>query len=234
MKTSLLFFFGAFFLCMGTDGAHAATLTPGCRTIGQSCKTYTDLVYNPSFGDSADDAIGSTISRPSTSLEIQIATLCCDGLSCINGRCAGSISCGTEGNICGPSGVQCCNGYQCTNNICEKCTGCDPKEDPTTEWRTDPKTFIRTRTFGVCICNTWKKIVESKCETGYYGNPLSGGISTPNPCTKCPTVDGTDIPSTTSGPGATKITDCYVPQGTTGQDETGKFRFNIKCNYVNP
>lgn len=90
-----------------------------------------------------------------------------------------------------------------------------------------------------------------RCNSGYYGTARSASSG----CTKCPsnaTCAGgngstfvcakgyyksgsscADCPNngTTSGTGATSISSCYIPRGTTGSDSTGTFKYVGNCYY---
>ena len=90
-----------------------------------------------------------------------------------------------------------------------------------------------------------------RCNSGYYGMARSASSG----CTKCPsnaTCAGgngstfvcakgyyksgsscADCPNngTTSGTGATSISSCYIPSGTTGSDSTGTFKYVGNCYY---
>lgn len=66
-----------------------------------------------------------------------------------------------------------------------------------------------------------------KCAQGYYGSPTEFNKT----CTRCPTSGG--IAGTTSGSGATSITECYIESGSTGSDSTGSFTYTGNCYYSN-
>lgn len=61
------------------------------------------------------------------------------------------------------------------------------------------------------------------CNKGYYKNDST--------CSRCPSSGG--VYGTTSGTGATAITQCYLPVGTTGSDSTGSFTYTGNCYYSN-
>lgn len=61
------------------------------------------------------------------------------------------------------------------------------------------------------------------CNKGYYKN---GSL-----CSRCPASDG--VYGTTSGTGATAITECYIPSGTSFTDSTGKWQYTTNCKYTN-
>lgn len=73
-----------------------------------------------------------------------------------------------------------------------------------------------------------------RCVTGYYGNPTTASSG----CSKCPLWTGVfgnsgfnaTVYGTTSGPGTTGVTGCYVPTGTY-YDATGTFKLTDNCQY---
>ncbi len=63
------------------------------------------------------------------------------------------------------------------------------------------------------------------CSAGYYR-----ASSTATSCTICPDSDDTGV--ATSAAGSVGVTNCYLPDGTTGSDETGSYVIDGgKCNY---
>ncbi|MDE5615554.1 MAG: hypothetical protein K2I81_01845 [Alphaproteobacteria bacterium] len=69
--------------------------------------------------------------------------------------------------------------------------------------------------------NTCTHCAEYTCDTGYYGT----ATATTNNCEACPqhrTAALTKIYGT-SVRGSTARTDCYLPDGTTGYDATGRW-----------
>ncbi len=66
-----------------------------------------------------------------------------------------------------------------------------------------------------------------KCARGYYGLPTELNKK----CTRCPSSGG--IYGTTSGSGATSITECYIESGSTGSDSTGSYTYTGNCYYSN-
>lgn len=61
------------------------------------------------------------------------------------------------------------------------------------------------------------------CNVGYYKYGST--------CSRCPSSGG--VYGTTASSGATAITACYLPSGTTGSDETGSFTYTSNCYYSN-
>jgi len=60
------------------------------------------------------------------------------------------------------------------------------------------------------------------CAKGYYKDGTS--------CARCPSSGG--VYGTTASTGATSITDCYLPSGTTFSDSTGSGTYTSNCYYV--
>ena len=158
---------------------------------------------------------------------ILLQNACQNGLVCYKGFCSSTIGCGRETDTYiphAPAGKECCSGYFDTKDgNCGKCpTSC--KDCGTTAWKASSTPGIETRTLGVCFCGKCTKIPQYRCTTGYY---QSGTDANPT-CEKCPDN------STTPSAGATSITKCFIAGGTTGEDDTGEYKFNNNCYYVNP
>lgn len=131
------------------------------------------------------------------------------------------------------------NDIACTQNCCDS-TG-------TTESSPNANHIITvtTKTENVtCATNSTGSNMVScriqgscKCEQGYYGNPtynmLNGGCT--GTCTRCPSSGG--VYGTTASSGATSITACYIPSGTTRSfsDSIGSGTETItsNCYYTN-
>ncbi len=81
-----------------------------------------------------------------------------------------------------------------------------------------------------------------RCARGYFSSTGKSSValsSGTNPrdlasqlgCTSCATyTNKTD--ATTTGPGATSVSACYVPAGHTETDTTGTWQFTANCNYT--
>ena len=69
-------------------------------------------------------------------------------------------------------------------------------------------------------------INEYRCAVGYYGNAEGTSSYNLTGCSPCP-IGGT------SEAGATSITGCYIPAGTTGSDSTGGYTYAEDCYYSN-
>lgn len=75
---------------------------------------------------------------------------------------------------------------------------------------------------GKCPANsTCSSATSFSCNKGYYKN---GSV-----CTRCPSSGGTY--GTTASSGATSVTSCYLPSGTTGSDSSGSFTYTGNCYY---
>lgn len=80
----------------------------------------------------------------------------------------------------------------------------------------------------VCSCSAGTAFngdVCEPCSIGYY-NDGSTDI-----CHQCPSYNGGY--GTTADSGTVDITDCYIPAGTTFNDETGSWTYTQNCNYKN-
>lgn len=102
---------------------------------------------------------------------------------------------------------------------CGKVTSCltcnSGYKKQTTYVNPDPTNTDCSVSFTTCIPN-------QECEKGYY--LLNGS------CERCPSSGG--VYGTTAGTGATNITECYIPAGTTLSDTTGEFTFSTDCYYT--
>ena len=76
---------------------------------------------------------------------------------------------------------------------------------------------------GVCPSNsTCTSATSFTCNKGYWKN---GSV-----CTSCPPSNYGGY-GTTASTGATSISECYLPAGTTSSDTTGTFQFTQKCYF---
>lgn len=148
-------------------------------------------------------------------------------------QCIGSG--GGGGNTTCTNTSQCYDGFYCkfttgSTGICTPypdcssgCPNCD-----TTTWTAHSdgyqKRTVATCNTTYCICS---KNTEYRCATGYYGTSTNG-ISG---CTRCPSSGG--VYGITASSGAKSITECYLPAGTTGSDNTGSFTYTGNCYYKN-
>jgi hypothetical protein len=74
-----------------------------------------------------------------------------------------------------------------------------------------------------CDCNTCNTTGTSyRCAADYYGTSTNGSTG----CTACPE-------SKSSAAGATAITSCYIPAGTTDEDTIGNYTYTSDCYYSN-
>lgn len=95
-----------------------------------------------------------------------------------------------------------------------------PDECPNTNW-----TNVSGQNYQV-RCNDSNSIsptCEYRCKIGYYGTGTS--------CTVCPPYGG--VYGTTTAPGTTARTGCYLPTGTAFSDTTGSGTYTGNCYYSN-
>ena len=108
-------------------------------------------------------------------------------------------------------------------NVCRK--SCDGTcSDCTTSAWTAGNTGYQKRTYAscntaTCVCT---KRTQYRCAAGYYGTSSNGTSG----CSRCPS-------NGSSTAGATAITSCYLPSGTTGSDSTGSYTYTANCYYSN-
>ncbi len=108
-------------------------------------------------------------------------------------------------------------------NVCRK--SCDGTcSDCTTSAWTAGNTGYQKRTYAscntaTCVCT---KRTQYQCAAGYYGTSSNGTSG----CSRCPS-------NGSSTAGATAITSCYLPSGTTGSDSTGSYTYTSNCYYSN-
>lgn len=124
-------------------------------------------------------------------------------------RCPDGTSVST-GEYC-PGSTKPCGG----NQFCLDCVS--------TGWE-HYVTGYESKTTADCISGKCYKTVSYRCATGYYGNNVNGATG----CTRCPTqynVIGT------SPAGSTKITDCYMPAGTTFNTTSGYGEWSVNSYY---
>ncbi|MBQ8293897.1 MAG: hypothetical protein IJX89_00735 [Alphaproteobacteria bacterium] len=127
---------------------------------------------------------------------------------------------------------------QCTENCCtEGTTVSAPDENHIILETTNTLTVTCATSrllHNTVVCSTKN---TCKCEQGYYGTPsYSFGLvigesgSCSGTCTRCPSSDG--VYGTTAAAGATSITECYIPSGTTFSDDTGSGIYTDSCHYT--
>lgn len=73
------------------------------------------------------------------------------------------------------------------------------------------------------------------CDTGYYGTPTYTYTERYGDyfagCYRCPSSGG--VYGTTAGPGATSVTECFIPSGNTFSDDSGSGEYSGDCYYTN-
>lgn len=127
------------------------------------------------------------------------------------------------------------NAAACTENCCDSPGTSTSEPDAnhiiTITTQTETVTCATSSTgTNLVMCRTTG---SCKCEKGYYGSPaynlLNGGCT--GTCTRCPASGG--VYGTTASSGATSITECYIPTGTSLSDTTGTYQFTGNCYYSN-
>lgn len=127
---------------------------------------------------------------------------------------------------------------QCTENCCTNgTTVSDPDENHIILETTNTLTVTcATSSTGSNFVHCNKKYT-CKCEQGYYGTPshdfgleIGDTGSCSGTCTRCPASGG--VYGTTAAAGATSITECYIPSGTTFSDDTGSGTYTNACYYT--
>ena len=115
-------------------------------------------------------------------------------------------------------------------NVCgTKCSSCTQQG-----WTTESNGIVQTQKTFKCDSDTnceCKYTYNYRCVTGYYGDLTSSTDSidiTKIKCTQCPAING--VNGTTSGPGKTKKTDCYISSNKTFTDGIGTYSFATTCN----
>lgn len=104
-----------------------------------------------------------------------------------------------------------------------------------------------------CPCSQYRTTYSCICDSGYFAPPA--GLNTKCRCVQCPVANSTCTSATsfrcnagyyknedsctacpnggTSAAGATSITSCYLPSGTTGTDSSGTYTYTLNCYYTN-
>ncbi len=96
--------------------------------------------------------------------------------------------------------------------------GLCPDECPSSDWSDVSGQNYQVRCNDDNLLNP---VCEYQCKIGYYGTGKS--------CTECPASGG--VHGTTSGAGATAITECFLPAGTAFSDGTGSGTYTDNCYY---
>ena len=131
---------------------------------------------------------------------------------------------------------QCAAGYTGSPSSCSSgCTACTT--GAWGAWSDYPAIGYGWRTRSNASCGT---DIEYRCAAGWYRTnsgtaPSCAPVPYCSGCTQCPDINASNgwSPNTiygTSAAGATAITGCYIPSGTTGiSDETGTFTADNNC-----
>lgn len=135
-------------------------------------------------------------------------------------NCTGrSCTCNTTTYVCASGGLElvcffdsdCGTGYVCTDNVCVACSGCTDCNN--VSWASYSTGYQR-QTTATCNCNTCTKTYAYRCAPGYYGSSTNGTSG----CTRCPTENNL---TGQSAAGASAVTGCYIPSGTSFSDSYG-------------
>lgn len=133
-------------------------------------------------------------------------------------------------NCCPPCSLE----IGATNNYDSSCTNsniCNCRSTSTTNSTshviTTTNKFFSTKCIGnTAYASCTSSLPTYSCEQGYYGRPTSSLSG----CTRCPSSGG--VYGTTASSGATDITECYIPSGTSGSDSSGSFTYTGNCYYT--
>jgi len=118
----------------------------------------------------------------------------------------------------------CSSDPACACSLCAKsgyCT-CDDGYYAKVTYGTD-NCFSDCDCSGVCPSNsTCTSATSFTCNKGHFKFGST--------CAPCPPT-GYGVGATTASTGATSMSECYIPAGTTSSDTTGTFQFTEKCYY---
>lgn len=112
----------------------------------------------------------------------------------------------------------------CTNN-CRCCT-----ESPMYRCSCNSGYYVKGQGEATCSCVKCP-VANSTCSSDSYFTCNKGYYKNGNTCSRCPSSGG--VYGTTSSSGATSITECYIPSGTSGSDASGNFTYTGNCYYIN-
>lgn len=152
---------------------------------------------------------------------------------------------GKNGMVCVPYCTTCGAGYKLTTDTCSMSTGkCDIIGSVLQLNELDH--LCGTLIVPTCVADT-----DAECPEGTYGTSPNcktcptfascpggngsifycnkGYYKDDTRCTRCPKYD--NVYGTTSGSGATAVTQCYIASGVELSDETGTFTYTSNCYY---
>lgn len=146
-----------------------------------------------------------------------------DGYACGPGYQYGEACTPGSGTTeCGPGLI--CYTDEYDQSLCLR----DCADESTNVWQQYPPGLDTPYQYRYCTpCGQYGECewgVRYRCAPNYYGTATADQTG----CNTCPpsgSVDGR------SDGGATSITGCYIPAGTSGSDETGNFTYAEKCYY---
>lgn len=207
--------------------ASTTAMSSGCATVDKtvSCYNGTSCTKKESCGSC------------SSGYTLDDEELSCNGTSYKYYVCKGVVSAGgatVYPGVVYPSTqypVVVVPGYAVVDGCGALDCGCDAPWD----WKkVDDKDGVEYKQTYTCNKNTncdCDYTTEYRCVKGYYGTPKSANDNNPETkCVQCPAVN--KVNGTTSGPGKTKKTDCYIPSSQSLTDKIGTYKFSTQCNAV--
>lgn len=237
LKKSVIAFLGVF-LCLYCNHAVSTTIictTPGYKVCGSGAADGRNSGCFPASTNCCTTQYASyDPSCKTISVCSQIDTSCPTDCQCVSDY----IYSGLYGAKCSKIGLMRACVYRCKNGyfksgtengvqngvpICKACPSNAIGQDgqcycPSGYWHnTSTNTCVACPTNATC--DDQQNFV---CNKGYYKNGTS--------CSRCPSSGG--VYGTTASTGATSITSCYIPSGTTMSDSTGKYTYTSNCYYT--
>jgi len=113
-----------------------------------------------------------------------------------------------------------CTGVVYHTCECKACSNCT--SGPWTAYSTG----YERRLVKTCNCGTCNSSYSYRCAAGYYGSTTNGTSG----CTRCPAEDNAQG---TSSAGSTAKTSCYIPNGTSFSNTSGKGSFAGNSYFCN-
>lgn len=104
---------------------------------------------------------------------------------------------------------------------CPECENC-----VSTGWSSS-STGYQMRKVATCNCGVCNYTNHYRCDYGFYGSAGNGDSG----CSKCPDVNISGVIST-SLPGSTQISNCFIPSGMKTSDNRGDYSYESDCYYA--